>query len=204
MSLFRRHGISTTRPHQEPSESFHFTLDLSRAYALGTMLASSRASRVVEVSDLLAGMYIYGWERLSRYWNPEDQDRIELFLRKICRISPQRWHYWIQYYDRLRRSGEESRGWLPMLRRPFRKGEPEKPPLRRSADLIEVLKRAEAISPFYDVAEQRKIPILTSESVLLCIVRSRSSGIGRILSTTGLNVPLLERDATSSRRAPRN
>jgi hypothetical protein len=168
------------------------------------MLASSRASCVVEVSDMLAGMYMYGWERLSRYWNAEDQDRIEPFLRKICRISPQRWHYWIQYYDRLRRSGEDRGNWLPMLRRPFQKDEAEKPPIRRSADLIDVLKQAETISPFYDIADQRKIPILTSESVLLSIVRSRSSGIGRKLATSGLNVPQLERDAMSSRRAPRN
>ena len=41
------------------------TKDLSRAETLATMLAQSRAARVIEVADLLAAMYIYDWERLS-------------------------------------------------------------------------------------------------------------------------------------------
>ena len=73
------------------------TRDLEQAQTLATMLAHSRAARVVEVADLLAGMYIYDWERLSQVW--EDQDEIETFLQQICRISPQRWHHWIQDYD---------------------------------------------------------------------------------------------------------
>ncbi len=51
--------------------------DLERAQTLATMLAHSRAARAVEVADLLAGMYIYDWERLSQFW--EDQDEIEHF-----------------------------------------------------------------------------------------------------------------------------
>ncbi len=75
------------------------------------MLAQSRAARAVEVADLLAGMYIYDWERLSKYW--EDQDNIEQYLQQICRISPQRWHHWIQFYDQ-QRHGDARAGSVEM------------------------------------------------------------------------------------------
>ena len=51
----------------ESTIEHRLTKDLSRAETLATMLAQSRAGRVVEVADLLAGMYIYDWERLSKY-----------------------------------------------------------------------------------------------------------------------------------------
>ena len=85
--------------------SHRLTKELARAESLAEMLAHSRAASAVEVADLLAGMYIYDWERLSKYW-PE-QDGIEEYLQQICRISPQRWHYWIEFYDQQRR-GERS------------------------------------------------------------------------------------------------
>src|SRR5271163_359885 len=93
----------------ESTIEHRLTKDLSRAETLATMLAQSRAARVVEVADLLAGMYIYDWERLSKYW--EDQDEIETFLQQICRISPQRWHHWIQDYDEHRRDEEPRKVW---------------------------------------------------------------------------------------------
>jgi hypothetical protein len=45
--------------------SHRLTKDLARAESLAEMLAHSRAANAVEVADLLAGMYIYDWERLS-------------------------------------------------------------------------------------------------------------------------------------------
>ena len=80
------------------------TKDLERAETLAAMLAHSRAALVVEVADLLAGMYIYDWERLSQFWDGNDE--IEIFLQQICRISPQRWHHWIADYDQQRREEE--------------------------------------------------------------------------------------------------
>src|SRR5580704_3028719 len=81
------------------------TTNLARAESLARMLAASRASAVVEVADYLAGMYIYEWERISKFWG--ERDEIEGFLQRICQISPQRWHQWIEFYDRERR--EEDR-----------------------------------------------------------------------------------------------
>ncbi len=63
------------------AESHRLTLDLSRAETLAAMLAHSRASQVIEVADLVAGMYLYDWDRLSKYWDYEDQERVEDLLR---------------------------------------------------------------------------------------------------------------------------
>jgi hypothetical protein len=184
------------------AESHRLTLDLSRAETLAAMLAHSRASQVVEVADLVAGMYLYDWDRLSKYWEYEDQERVEDLLRTICRISPERWNYWIQYYDKKRRGGEERFSFLPFLRKFQKEPAPETPP-KHSEDLAAALKQAEAIAPFRDAAGGRNLPILTSECVLLCIVRSRQTEISRRLAATGMKVPELERDALSSRRARR-
>jgi hypothetical protein len=182
--------------------SHRLTLDLSRADKFAAMVANSRASRVIEVSDLLAGMYIHNWERLSRYWEEGDQERVEELLRTVCRISPARWNFWIQKYDKRRRESNKRVISLPLLRK-LEKEPIVEAPLQPSAELNAVLKQAEQIAPFHDNSNGKKIPILTSECVLLCIVRNRKSEISRRLAGSGLNVPQLERDALSSRRTQR-
>ncbi len=89
--------------------SHRVTKDLERSETLASMLAHSRASRTVEVADLLAGMYIYEWENLSKFW--EQQDEVETFLQQICRISPQRWHHWIEFYDQQHHTKEPRKIW---------------------------------------------------------------------------------------------
>src|SRR5271155_5670900 len=97
--------------------SHHVTQDLARSETLALMLAESRASNSLEVSDLLAGMYIYGWERLPKYW--EEAEQAEEFLQQVCRISPQRWHSWMEKYDR-KRYAETSTRIQRIFRRPKR------------------------------------------------------------------------------------
>jgi hypothetical protein len=162
------------------------------------MLAASRASNVVEVADLLAGMYIYEWERLSKFWKV--QEEIERFLQQICRISPARWHYWIQYYDKMRREDDRKPPWLS--KRSSKKAEAsEKPPVR-SAELESVLKQAEGIAPFHDTAEGKTIPILTCECVLLSLAKSKDSELGSRLAGSGLDVTTLEQAVRNPKHAP--
>lgn len=174
------------------------TKDLARAERLATMLAHSRAAGAVEVADLLAGMYIYDWERLSRYW-PE-QNAIEEYLRQICRISPQRWHHWIQFYDQQRYADENQGKWRWL--RPGAAAEKDDKPLARSAELTALLKSAEEIAPAHDAVEGRSIPILTCECVLFAIAKRTDSEIGHRLVASGLNVVELEQAARNPRHAP--
>jgi len=184
----------------EPQASHRLTLELKRAETFATMLARSRASQFVEVADLLAGMYICNWDRISKYWDEHNQDEIENLLHRICQISPQRWHSWIEIYDRQRRE-DENPSWN-FLRR-LRKDKPAEKPLQSSAALATVLTQAEQIAPAYDRTGDRSLPILTTECVLLCIVRNLSSEVSRKLVATGLDIAHLEKDVLLPRRPPR-
>jgi len=163
------------------------------------MLAQSRAARVVEVADLLAGMYIYDWERLSKYW--EEQGGIEQYLQQICRISPQRWHHWIQFYDGQRNDGKDKPGpwkWL----RPSKISKAAGKELGPSAELRAIFQHAEAVAPAHDLVEDRMIPILTCECVLLAMAQRTDSEIGHRLIASGLDVASLEQAARNPRHAP--
>jgi len=174
------------------------TRDLARAESLARMLAASRAAAVLEISDYLAGMYIYEWERFSKFW--ENQEAIEKLLQRLCRISPQRWHQWIEFYDQDRQKNEGGKPaglfGLPIKEKPGGK------PLELSSDLKAVLKRAEEIAPHHDSYEGRSIPILTSECVLLSIAQSDASEIGGKLREAGLDIAGLEQAARNPKHAP--
>ena len=180
--------------------SHRLTLDLKRAETFASMLARSRTSQTVEVADFLAGMYICNWDRIARYWDENRHDEVEELLRRICRISPQRWHAWIEHYDRMRRDDEKP-GWnfFGLLKK---EKAGEKPP-QPSAGLASTLGQAEEIAPSYDRTADRSIPILTTECVLLAIVRNLNSEISRKLIATGLDVAKLEQTVLRPRRPPR-
>ena len=207
MKLFGRgdSARSSTRAGDESSNgetpvAHRLTLELKRADTFATMLARSRASQFMEVSDLLAGMYICNWERISKYWDEQKQEEIENLLHRICQISPQRWHSWIELYDRQRR--EDANPSWNFLRR-LKKDNPAQKPLQSSAALATVLTQAEQIAPAYDRTGDRSLPILTTECVLLCIVRNLSSEVSRKLVATGLDIARLEKDVLLPRRPPR-
>jgi hypothetical protein len=184
-----------------PSSSHRVTLDLHRAEVLAAMLAKSRSSNTLEVADLLAGMYISNWERLSQYWEESKQEEIELLLRGICRISPQRWHSWIESYDKERRDNDK-RVWQRL--RMSKNGKASAKSLQLSAELTSVLKRAEETTPFREKAGNPSIPILTAECVLLCILQTPGSEISRRLAESGIDAAKLQRDVLLPRRAPRS
>jgi hypothetical protein len=209
MKLFGREGGGAAsgdrgeraRGNGHALPAHRLTLNLTNAENFANMLAKSRAARTVEVADLLAGMYICDWERLSKYWEDHRQDEIEEFLQRICQMSPQRWHTWIEYYDAERRKEERLAHTWPPLRR-LLKRMPDERPLQFSDALATVLKEAEQITPFYDRTPERSIPILTSECVLLCIARTYGTEITKKLLATGMDAAKLEKDVFTPKRAP--
>jgi hypothetical protein len=208
MKLFGPKDDAAARDRRKPADgngnsvraSHRLTLDMARAEKFAMMLAKSRTSHVVEIADLLAGMYICDWERLSKYWDAKDHEEVQAFLQRICQISPQRWHSWIELYDRERHKEKRLRGWRLLAR--LKKDPPGEPPLQQSAALAAVLRQAEQIAPFRDTDEGRSIPILTSQCVLLCIARSYGSEISQKMAATGLDATKLEKDALFPKRAP--
>jgi hypothetical protein len=209
MKLFKRKpaGPASSRPTVSPrvgdgapraTLTHRLTRDLVRAERLAQMLAKSRAAAVVDVADFLAGMYIYEWDRLSRFW--EEEGEVEGLLQRICQISPQRWHRWIEFYDASRQEAEpKSRLFFRDAKKTAKR---DGKPLPRSAELELVLRNSEAIAPHHDTVNGREIPILTSECVLLCIAFNDGSELGRRLRETGLDIAMLERAARNPRHAP--
>ncbi len=173
---------------------------MSRAVIVATMLASSRASGLIEVADFLAGLYISDWDRLSQYWDEENREEAETFLRQLCRLSPQRWSSWLERYDHQRRQGDNATRWR-WFRSRLPKGSGSSKP-RWSEALEAVLEHARKITPFHDDAGARRIPIVTSECVLLCIARSHGSEVSRKLAVSGLDTVRLECDVLFPRRSP--
>jgi len=144
-------------------------------------------------------MYLYDWERLGKYW--EGEELVEPFLQHICRISPQRWHHWMELYDRKR--NEKEKTWAQRILGPLTESrEIDDAPLARSIELQSVLKKAEEIAPHHDSLEGRTLPILTCECILLCIAKNAESEIAHRLVASGLDVLKLERDARFPKRAP--
>lgn len=172
------------------------------------MLASSRASQFIEITDVLAGLYIYEWDRLADYWPEENREPVEEMLREICQISPQRWNYWITLYDSQRKEAEPQPRW-----KHFGKAKEQN---RRSSlpvpstALRAVFEAAEWLTPFRDLArsEDRKaseneaVPVVTTECILLCIARYTSSEVGKKLTHSGLEIDQLERAVLDPRRSP--
>jgi len=215
MTLLRRKGDKPFRGNPREMETqeigllvtHRLTISLSRSEKLAKMLASSRAAKAIEVSDLLGGMYLYDWDRLSRYWNEGTQEQTESLLRKICHISPQRWHYWMELYDAQRRAGGRLGSWRALQRLALARD--QKPAtekrLRKSAALRAVYEQAEKLAPFRDSIDDRKIPVLTSECILLCVIRNPNSAgleLSRKLVNTGLDIVKLERAALAPSRPP--
>lgn len=199
---------ASAQPHgvaESPRPERRLTVGLARAAQLATMVARSRAAAHVEVSDMLAGMYIYEWERLASFW--PDREAIEDFLRRICSVSPQRWNHLIEKYDKQRREerAEASSPWRRLMQRArptAHEKEPDHDSLPYSLELERILRSAAEISPFRDDLGERPIPVLTSECVLVCIACNDDSVLGPNLRATGLDLPALERAARDPRRVP--
>ena len=164
------------------------------------MVAESRAASVVEVADLLAGMYIHDWDRLSKYW--EESEAIETFLERFCRISPQRWQYWMHGYGEMKQTKKRWGLFGGRSSREHGRNDSSEKKFQHSAELVAVLKAAEQIAPAHDESQGQKIPILTMETVLYAMAQNTDSELGRSLRATGLDVDRLERDARFPRHAP--
>jgi len=180
------------------------TRDLMRAFELAIMVAHSRASETIEVADLLAAMYLDNWEHMKRYW--PDTKEIEKTLQKLCEFSPQRWNYWIKTFCETR-DGRSTKKWFGVPIPPMRRSGAEDEiffgkNFELSEQLKAALKAADRIAPYSDRVGTKTIPIVSSDCVLLCMVKSTTSDIARKLLATGINLRELEKAARFPKHAP--
>jgi hypothetical protein len=198
MAIFERKGATPSSVAASQQVLHRLTKDLVRAERLAVMVAKSRAAGAVEIADLLAGMYLNAWERLEKYW--EEPQKAETFLSQLCHVSPQRWHKWMLEFDRERELARKGTGLH--FRRTIEKRERSGLDPEYSQALSAVLRRAGQITPFREKFENRSIPILTSECVLLAILEDEDSEVAQKLSSSGLDLVKLQREAKSPKHAP--
>lgn len=166
------------------------------------MLAHDRDEHVIDVADVLAGIYINSLEKIAKYW--PDQESVEDFVEEHCRINPQRWDYWIEHFDQMFRRPKKSFGRIqirvPALRRKPRSfvgiG------FQQSPDLLSAYKFAEGMATSRSDRFGEQLPVVTLESFLLAVVK-QSAPISQHLRESGLNLTKLEEDVSHPKRPPR-
>ena len=71
-----------------------------------------------------------------------------------------------------------------------------------SEQLRAALKAADKIAPYQDRVGERTIPIVSSDCVLLCLVKNTTSDVARKLLATGIDLRALEKAARFPKYAP--
>jgi hypothetical protein len=201
---FRRTAADNGDTSPELEAPRRLTRDLLRAFELAIMLSHSRASETIEVADLLGAMYIDNWEHLRRYWpDPKDAEKT---MRKLCEFSPQRWNYWIKTYHETR-DDRPAKKWFGVPIPPMRRAGKEAEiffgkNFELSEQLKAALKAADRIAPYSDRVGTKTIPIVSSDCVLLCVVKNTTSDVARKLLATGIDLRALEKAARFPKHAP--
>ncbi len=145
------------------------------------MLAHVEDAEVIELSHLLGGMYIGGFEKLSKYW--KDADEFEELVVSECRLEEPRVFYWIRAYEGLwsRRRGS--------FVGQFRK---------RSPQLTRIYEDALRLATSREEHRLGSLPVLTPEDLLLALIRCTDIDLGRRLAQTNVEIVKLE-EAVSTR-----
>ena len=166
------------------------------------MLAYDRDELVIDVADVLAGIYINSLERIGKYWS--DAEAIEIFVEEHCGINPQRWDHWIMHFDQVYRSPKKSFNRARIGMRGLRR----KPRsfvgvgFKQSPDLLAVYKIAEAMAISRSDMFGEKLPLVTLESFLLATSK-HSSPVGKHLVESGIDLAKLKRDVRHPKWPPR-
>lgn len=201
---FRNRSADNGEVTPEYETPRRLTRDLLRAFELAVMLAHSRASETIELADLLGAMYLDNWDHLKRYW-PQPQEA-EKTMRKLCEFSPQRWNYWIKTYHETR-DDQPRKKWFGVPIPPMRRAGKDAgmffgKEFELSEQLRMALKAADRIAPYQDRVGTRQIPIVSSDCVLLCMVKNTTSDVARRLLSTGIDLKALEKAARFPKHAP--
>ena len=137
------------------------------------LLAHEQRSTIVDVSELLAGIYLAHAEKISAFWDSSDQ--FEELLLNDCRIDEPRWFYWIRLYEALYHRKRDT-----FLGRH----------MRYSAQLLKTLNLAQELAASRMKGDSTAV--LIPEDVLLAIAKQPELDIGAKLVRSGLDLQRLE------------
>lgn len=162
--------------------------DLAQAEAMAMMLANTRDSSTIEITDIVAGIYIIRYEKLRQYWSCSDA--FEELVEDQCGINRERWLYWYQYCEQF---FQAHRPWnfVRYFSTRYRKWSFKGKKFKYSAELEAAYQKARVITqPSFG-----KVP-LSSERLLLAIA-SLDTKVSQSLRDSGLDVSSLEQAVRS-------
>ncbi|HWZ54490.1 MAG TPA: hypothetical protein VNZ63_00365 [Verrucomicrobiae bacterium] len=196
-------SVDTKEVTARPTIRHMDTRHLRWATTFAMVVAYSTWREEVTASDLLAGLYVANFERISLFWpHPE---YLEDFIAEYCDWSEPRWATWERYHEEHRRSARRYSilRWFGPLGRVTIRG--KKQPRRfvgfrfhYSPDCNLVFETAEKLTPYTAKApfSDKTVPLLTPEIVLLAFLRTEALPLGKSLRDSGLIVEQLEKAAT--------
>jgi len=161
------------------------------ARLFATLVAFCKGRDDLRPSDLLAGIHVANFERLSRFWPcPE---LFEDFIAEHCDWSEPRWLTWQRWEEEFRIEARRLRipfsgSFLVMGKKKRFHGSMFKP----SPDWQRLFETGEKLTPYTVSWQGRTLPLLTPEVMLLAFIRTEGIPLGKLLQDAGLLVDELE------------
>jgi len=188
---------TTTAPADFSFITHSDTRHLRWATVFSTLIAFCKNRDELIPSDLLAGIYVANWERVSKFWS--QPELFEDFVAEHCDWSEPRWLTWQRWHDESRRAPRSSRFHLMYIHRGKWKrfGKPRLfgSHFSKSPELKRLFETGERLTPYKVSEHGRSLPLLTPEIMLLAFVRTEGIPLGKHLQETGLRVDRLEEAA---------
>jgi hypothetical protein len=203
--------VKATSP-SKPQEDFAFvthedTRDLRWAKTFASLIAFTNLRDELHVSDLLAGIYVANWERVSEFWAHARQ--FEDLVAEHCDWSEPRWLTWQRWEHESMNEREGFRFPLTLWFRGKKLGKRRffGTMFRASQEWKQVFESAEHMTPHTVVSpapwlKGRVMPLLTPEVMILALTRTEGISIGDRLRKSGLMIEKLEEAAMRPIQSP--
>jgi hypothetical protein len=131
---------------------------------------------------------------VSRFW--PSVDLFEDFVAEHCDWSEPRWLTWQRWQEE---THKEARRWRPFGLRISRQGKPFThfyfSMFKRSPDWEQLFATGEKLTPYKVSWDDRILPLLTPEVMLLAFIRMTDIPLGKHLEASGLSLGKLEEAA---------
>jgi len=160
-------GATLTSPLGNSSSDVRFV------WLFAHMVCTDRRAEVVELSDLLAGIYISSLEKLSMFWS--DWQKFEELVERECALRDPRWFYWTRAYDAIRHPSRDS------FTGKFKRCHPEVEETKN--EVKEIAKRR---------ADAPQFAVINSRDILFSIARRSDRPLGKKLADSGLDLVRLQ------------
>ena len=180
-------------------EQYTLSFDVRDAELFAHDLAVARSSSQISLEDLLGGLFISSFERLSPFW--DDWQAFEELVMKRSGIERQRLHYWFRYYKLLEAAPKPHRLWRKRFITfyPWRK----KGTLRwkgytLSQDVLRIYHAALRIATASQPKQTSSPPTINSLHVLLALAKEQESDLCELLRNSGIHTDKLEQSIRRS------